>query len=669
MSGGVATYSFILITGTTPVVGQFVTVTGTINGNNIFNVVNAVITTVSGSTFTVNLPGPDIPGAAEDGNGIINGTIFTFDPAGVAVPPIIGTGLGGSIETAGVMGVGIRQCVCMFLTRNDFLTAPSPFVQFNINVSDNSITVSNIPIGPPNVKARVLAFTGAGGAFYFWIPQPVTVTSNGQQVTYNATIINDNTTTQVTLSFPDAVLLSATSIDVQGNNLFEQVELGSCTGFLTYSSRLIAWGEQNKIQNLLNLSFDGGIGVNTSQTNFSSGPGAVTSFPLGWTIDPVSGAGGSLIDSPIFGNSYYVLNSTGSEQDTYGMIEQSAYQDQFQTPIFQSGTLYSVRVAARCPSGATSGSLIVDLFSPKLQQQFGFFSVALASMTDVMQIFTGTLLTASFGTVPNDLLLRVYLEDVPNLGDVEIDRVEPFPTMTPNLSRQFRASYANNQEAFDDVTGNLGPNQNTQPINGGAVIFDTLYALKSGSTYSTSDNGVTEPDEWSWREVSNKVGTFGINSFDFGEGWLVTADRTGAYFFNGGSPIKITQENQPVWDLISKQYGNTVWVRNDIAKKQISIGIPIPTPNQFMPEMPANANPTSPNVVMIISYRELNTGTAMAETGPIKSTYSGRLLTPEPARKTSFWNIQAPYADFIDRGTTLLRFGSVLDTEQANCSR
>jgi hypothetical protein len=40
----------------------------------------------------------------------------------------------------------------------------------------------------------------------------------------------------------------------------------------------------------------------------------------------------------------------------------------------------------------------------------------------------------------------------------------------------------------------------------------------------------------------------------------------------------------------------------------------------------------------------------LAEVGPIKSTYSGRIMNPEPARKSSFWNIRCPYADFVNRG-------------------
>jgi hypothetical protein len=182
------------------------------------------------------------------------------------------------------------------------------------------------------------------------------------------------------------------------------------------------------------------------------------------------------------------------------------------------------------------------------------------------------------------------------------------------------------------------------------VLFDTLYMLKEASWYSTSDNGVTEPFKWNWREVSPKVGTIGIHSYDYGEGWAVTACREGVFFFEGGEPIRIAQEIQTLWDMINWKYGHTIWLKNDVNVKTIKIGVPLPTPNKYMPEFPVNANPTTPNVILSLSYRELNTGAELAHIGPIRSSFSGRLLSPEPARKWSFWNIACPYADVIDRG-------------------
>jgi hypothetical protein len=338
------------------------------------------------------------------------------------------------------------------------------------------------------------------------------------------------------------------------------------------------------------------------------------------------------------------------------MITQPAYQNQVGTPIITSATPYSVRITARAPAGTASGNLVVDLFSPQLNQVFGSFAIPLASMSTTMQIFTGTLITTGqeFGTVPKDLVLRVYAQNIPNNGDVEVDRVEPFNTLEPVRATSFMASYIDNPQGFDLITGLTGPNQNQQAIRGGATMFDLLFALKERSIFSTSDNGVTEPSLWNWREVSPEVGTIGIHSYDYGEDWLITACRPGMYFFNGGTPIKVSQEIQSVWDAINWSAGVTIWVRNDVVNKRILCGLPLPTgPGTksfpYLPEMPANANPTSPNVVLAMSYRELNSGMAFAETGPIKSSYSGRILSPEPARKTSWWNIRSPYADFVDR--------------------
>ena len=80
LAGNVATYGFNLITGTNPTVGEKVTVTGTLNGNGIFNVVQGVISSTSPGIFSILLTGPNTSSAAESGSGIIFGTIFTFEP-------------------------------------------------------------------------------------------------------------------------------------------------------------------------------------------------------------------------------------------------------------------------------------------------------------------------------------------------------------------------------------------------------------------------------------------------------------------------------------------------------------------------------------------------------------------------------------------------------------
>jgi hypothetical protein len=216
-----------------------------------------------------------------------------------------------------------------------------------------------------------------------------------------------------------------------------------------------------------------------------------------------------------------------------------------------------------------------------------------------------------------------------------------------------RASYYDNFEAFDGVTGNLGVgSQNQQPIFAGFELFDNLYVVKQKSLASTTDNGVTEPSGWTIREVSNKCGTQSVNGVAVGEGWALIAGQPGVYLFEGGQPIKMSPEIDPVWKTIQWKYGYTLWIRADTDERKFYVGVPIPTPNQWMPNFPVNANPTTPNVVLMCNFKELMTGSALASEGPIRLTYTGDLKTYSLGRKWSAWSIEACYADFITRDDT-----------------
>lgn len=651
LSGNVATYDYTLITGTAPTVGEQVTVTGTNNGNGIFNVTDAVISAVSPSSFSIPLSNANVTPAAENGNGIVNGTIFQFDPgiqlAGTTMSPIYGAGSGGTVELPGNLGAGQRMAVVFFITRNGAITGCSNPVTFFLTEDANSIVCTNIPIGPPNVVARGVAFTGASGAFFYYIPNPVTVTDNGVKTTYTSTLVNDNVSTQATFTFTDGVLLNSTEIDVQGNDLFEQIELGSCISFIAFGNRLFAIGEQNKIENMINLSFDGGYLPNPLSPL----------QPLGWTVDGTFGGNGQLQVSPLFGDSYYISNATGSTiAGATGMIEQTAYQDYNQVAIININTQYGVRVTACTPSGATTGALNVDLYSPSFGKTYGIFTIPLSSMTTTMQIFTGDLLTTEFfSTVPSDLLYRIYATGLLNGGDVELDRTEPFDLSQPVFTTQLRGSYFGNFEAFDDITGVLGVAiENQQEVRNAFSLFDNLYIVRTRSMASTSDNGITEPNGWTVREVSNKVGTPSIYGVDVGEGWAVIAGEAGVYIFDGGQPVKFSPEIDPLWETINWTYGYTIWVRNDTNNRRLSIGIPLPTPNKWMPLFPANANPTQPNVVLICQYKELMSSGAIAGEGPVRQSYQGGLKSYQLGRKWSVWSIEAGYADFITRDDTTL---------------
>lgn len=660
LTSNVATYNYTPI-GSSPNISanEQVTVTGCtngpiVNGTSIFNVVNANVVSATSSQFTVNLNAANVSSAAESANAVINGTIFQFDPglnfAGTATDPIFGNSGGGTATIAGPLSAGVRQAVTIFETRNGYQTAPSPPVVFETTGSTSQLQVSQIAIGPPNVIARIVAFTGANGGNFFYIPVPVTIQGTGQPTTYTSTVVNDNQTTQASFTFTDAVLLAATAIDIEGNNLFNQIELGSSAWDIAYAGRMFYGLENNKVQNFTNLTFDGGYFPN--QNGISS--------PLGWTVDPTFGAGGTVVTSSIFGNSYQISNASGSTQATYGLITQSAFQDAYKVPIILPNTAYSIRMRAEAVAAIASGALQLDLYSPSLAREYGNFSLQLNTLSTSMALYTGTLLSIAFTTqVPADLQLRLWASAIPNAAGVLIDRVEIYPTNQPVLTTELQGSYVGNLEAFDGVTGPLGVGeQNNQPALGAFINYDILYILKSGSLLSTQDSPGNEPANWNVREVSNKVGVCGINAYDNGEEWAVWANRAGLYAFNGGEPVPISPEIKPTWDAINWLYGDTIWVRNDVEKRKILVGVPMATPNQWLPKAPVNANPTSPNVILMLNYKELNTFNELVERGPVKVAFSGKLISWDQSRKWTIWQIPCPYADFVTKadGTAPLMF-------------
>jgi hypothetical protein len=673
LTGNVATYAFNLITGTAPVVGQAVTVTQTLNGNGIFNITQGIISSVTAGTFSVGINSPDIASAAETGAGIIFGTIFQFDAFA-----IIGNRLGGTVVSTGTIASGVRKCCYSFLTRNGYLTKPSPIVIFDVPSGASAIAVAHLATGPDNVIARVVHFTAANGGNFLNIKEPVTVQTLAGSVVNTSTWVLDNTTTNVVFSFSDAVLLGEAAgsgaIDVQGNNLFETAELGSSVALIPYGARVFALGEQNKLTNLLNWSFDGGIGIVQSSAGAGGGPGLNATYPLGWTVDPTNGTGGSVVSSPIFGFAYQISNTTGVTKAIWGMITQGAFQDEFMVPIIQASTAYSVRVTASVPTGPTTGNLIVDLFDPAAGKVLGSFSLDLSTVATTMNIFTGTLLTTVLAPVPQGLLLRVYGTNILNGVTIQLDRVEVFPTEEPNLSTQLTGSYVDNFEAFDQITGVVNAAiQNQQAVKSAFILYDTLYLVKTGSLVSTQDNGTTEPVGWSTRVVSSAVGTTsvygvttGIDEANTGEEWAIIAGQPGAFIFNGGQPIKLTEEIQSLWNQINWKYGHTLWVKNDIVNRRILFGVPLKVPNQWFPTglIPDDSNPTTPNVIIELNYKQLNTAGMLESKPEVHVSYSGKLIASEIVRKWSIWTIVSPCAAFVTRPDTTapLFLGNSQDT-------
>ena len=288
---GVATYGWTLASAlpgvTAPVNGQVVTVINCTNSAE-FNTVG-VISNVTGTTFDIDglPPGQTIPPQAEQGSATAYGTQFNFDPGsvyqGTTTDPIYGTGSGGAVTIVGgvlqPIGAGTRQGVVFFITENHYETPMSSPVTFTTSTDANFIVASQIPIGPPDTVARGIAFTEAGqngvaGANFYVIEEPVTITVNQVIQNFTSTIINDNTTTEAKFTFTDAVLLNSREVDVQGDNLFNLIELGSSGWCVPYAGRMFYGLQLNKINNWTTgggLTFDGGYLTQSRWQHSTSG--------------------------------------------------------------------------------------------------------------------------------------------------------------------------------------------------------------------------------------------------------------------------------------------------------------------------------------------------------------------------------------------------------------
>ena len=238
-------------------------------------------------------------------------------------------------------------------------------------------------------------------------------------------------------------------------------------------------------------------------------------------------------------------------------------------------------------------------------------------------------------------------------------------------------SYTNNFESFDQLTGViLGTNINQQPIVSAFVLSgDALYLVKTGSIIAVADNNTTEPDNWPKpRSISASVGasgpyavTTGIDEPNSGEDWAIIAGRSGGFIFNGGQPIKLTEDIQAVWNQINWAAGYCLWVKNDITNRRILFGVPLNEKfeGDFVDWLPAGllenpTNPTTPNAILELNYKQLNTAGQLAESSEVHRSYSGKLLASEIVRKWSIWIVKSPCAAFVERsnGTAPLFVGN-----------
>ncbi len=533
---------------------------------------------------------------------------------------------GGTAAAAGSVDAGTHQVCVIFKTRQGYLTKPSPAISWTASGGKRAV-VANIPTGPSNVVGRILCFTGAGGASFFY-------TGNGTTLFSGNMVIADNTTTSLAVDFSDAILLAGSNVD----SLFRLIELSDCAGVTDYSERLFWWGERNKMNNWLNLGFDGGF----------TGP-SLPHYPLGWTPDTVFAPGGTDEENFVVWGAAYSIVGNGSTP-TRGLMTQTAVQDSLGAPLIQANTDYTIR--AHCARNATlsQGTLHVHLFSQSGGINTTGLQLTAAQLTTSYVEYSAEL-TAPLTTIPSDLVLRIYADGTPNVsGQFYIDSIEIFPTSTPVNSSIVRASRVEDPESYDGINGFLSVAENNgQAIRAAFKLRERLYFVKEHSLHVTQDDGTNEPSLWSIAEVSRRIGTPSVRGVGIGEDWVVIAHRTGLYLFSGGEPVKISQEIQPTWNQINWQYAHTLWVTVDTKERRIMIGAPL-------------GAGTTPNTILMLDYHDLDDASDIATRPPVNVTYTGRKAATDMARKWSPWTIAANSCALIERtnGTAVVAIGGGL---------
>lgn len=551
-------------------------------------------------------------------------TTFQYQQYG----PNATTTTAGTATPYGQAAPGIHQCRVSGILPSGAITQPSPPVTFVAN-GGQYLSVTSIPLGP-NWVGRLLQFTGAGGAFFFDIPVPAQV--NGLVVS-TATQINDNVTTSATLDFSDNTLYAANGDSIPGNDLAAQVVLGPSAGFFTYASRLMTWGERNKVQNFLNMGFDGGY-LNTN-------------LPLGWTPFANLIGSGQLAFTRVGGMGWQVNVGFGSVAE-YGYISQSAYADTFGAPILLANTQYTARFWAQSTGVASIGGIGVSIQLSSVATGFtATASIPVSSVTTTGSYFQVDFSQMTPATIPSDLILAVFVDSSAAVSspplDVTIDELEIIYTNQPYTDTICRMSYVDNPEGFDITTGVIGAQDDLSPIRNFGTIRQALYMVTGTGLHETADNGQTEPSGWTVDQVADNCGAFSIAAIarnaqgigSAGKDWMIWNGVDGAQIFTGQKPYKVSQEIQSIWDNMNPALTYRCWVKNFESSKRCYFGIPVGTVFVTM-------------TVLVLDYRNID-GAQIAENPPIHISFTGKMIVSDLTRKWTSWSLPAFCGELLYR--------------------
>ncbi len=521
----------------------------------------------------------------------------------------------GTITPVGQVNGGVRHAVCMFQTEDGYITAPS--VPLAVSTSGNKkIFVSGIPLGPANIVARIVAFTGINGGSYFYIPVPAR--DNGNAIS-TSTVVGDNTSTSALFDFSDATLLSATAIDdfattatgsPLGTNLFRMKTLGNCSGVDFYADRVLWWGDETKAINFLNMGFEGGQNADGS--------------PAAWVVN---GSGLTVVTAADFGNGIqFAAGSTA-------YLQQQCYLSHYGNAVLEANTQYTFKCWAK-KSDTSSPSVVAQIIDTAGPTTLATVTIPITG-TGFIQ---GNFSAKTPATMPSTAVLRISVTGNAT-AVVTLDELSCIYTAKPYNDTTFSVSYILSPESIDNITGIMGATADPAPIMDTGKLRDDFYWVTQTRLHRTKDLDSTGPSGWSINEVADKCGAATMQSMISGQSWLCWVAQDGARLFDGGQPIKITQEVQATWAKINPNALTAIWAVNDSDNRRIYWGVPLGTSTQT-------------NKIFHMDYRFAETASEIEDRGAIRvSPYTGKMLVIELSRKFCQWNIPATAGGFLTTST------------------
>jgi hypothetical protein len=429
---------------------------------------------------------------------VISPTSFTYRQIG---PDADISGSTGLVTPTGQLAAGDHLVCQHFITKNDFITGPSPSVRFTAS-GGQYIQIDDLAIGPADVKGRILSFTGTNGSRFFMILTPAT--PNGQQVS-TSTRIDDNTTTSIVMDFGDTTLLDATGIDIPGNNLFQYVTLDTPSGVEWFGDRLFWWGGRNKVTGLINPGMDGGTAAGSTH-------------PLGWTA-----TAGTVVQV-----------GTAAAYVGPGTLTQGVANTANGVPILQPLQPYLLR------AWGTAGGSIAATVSSAIT---GFSSTCVVNFAGTGYV-SAPFSLAMPSAIPQDLILTLNVTGT--FRDLHL-----IYASNPNRNPKARGSYVQVPEGYDNLTGNVGPNDDSTELRASFVLQESLYFITAKRLYYVSSIGNQEPSAWDPQMVSDKCGTFHANCVVTGKGWSMWGGDMGVFWYSGGIPRKISNYIKPTWKAVA----------------------------------------------------------------------------------------------------------------------